>query len=102
MASSTVTPTRTTVKTSDGAVSSIESDTLQIRYNGQMIAAFELSDAIKVAKMVLAYAGIENDPDILTGEAAMTTVELTEDDVVDLQAEMWADYRVLLVDALED
>jgi hypothetical protein len=32
----------------------------------------------------------------------MTTVELTEDDVVDLQAEMWADYRALLDDALED
>lgn len=102
MANSTVTPTRTTVKASDGTISTIERDMLQVRYNGQMIAAFELSDAIEIAKMVLNHAGIAADADIVTGEAAMTMVEFTEDDMIELQAEMWADFEALRDDALDD
>lgn len=56
MATQTVSPTASRVKLQDDTQAGIKGETLMIQYRTSLVAAMDLSDAIKLAQMVLNHA----------------------------------------------
>lgn len=99
MSTQTVTKPVTKVNLADETVATVsDGNGLQIRHGGQLLTAMELAEAIKVAKMVLAYATHYN---LTTEDAASDLGQMDEDAYIDAQAAMLEDWRAVVDSALE-
>lgn len=77
----TVTPTRSAVKLQDDTQAGIKGETLVIQHRASLIAAMDLTDAIKLAQMVLNHAqrcGI--DISTAAGDIAAAGEDASDDD----------------------
>ena len=81
MATATVSPTAPRVKLQDDTQAGIKGETLMIQHRASLIAAMDLTDAIKLAQMVLNHAqrcGI--DISTAAGDVAAAGEDASDDD----------------------